>query len=242
MKTETQFKIKVLLVDDHPLVLEGVRSSLLKHERFEVVGEASNGQEAIHRAKESSPDVVVMDITMPGMNGLEATTHLRKSCPQTKVLFLTIHDKSEFVREMVRSGARGYIRKSTSPVELISAIECVHRGELFFKPDVAQNFFKEYVLNEGKMEKSAPKRLSKREHEVLSSVVHGLANKEIAHQLRLSIRTVEKHRQTIMKKLGIHKATELVKFAITRGFVDLNAVPGESGQQNLFADGPSSGR
>ncbi len=240
MKMEPKVKIKVLLVDDHPLVLEGVRSSLLKHEGFEVVGEACNGQEAIHRAKECSPDVVVMDITMPIMNGLEATTHLRTTCPQTKVLILTIHERSEFVREMVRSGARGYIRKNTSPVELISAIECVHRGELFFKPEVAQSFFKEYILNEGKMEKSGPQRLSKREHEVLTLVVHGSANKEIAHQLDLSIRTVEKHRQTIMKKLGIHKATELVRFAITRGFVDLSAPLAEARQQNLFADGTTA--
>ena len=127
MIREKKLKIRVLLVDDHPLVLEGVRSSLLKHDRFEIVGEASSGPEAIHRARESSPDVVVMDFTMPGMNGLEATTCLRSVCPETKVLILTVHEKAEFVREMIHSGARGYIRKSTSPAEFISAIECVHR-------------------------------------------------------------------------------------------------------------------
>jgi len=218
---KTKLKIKVLLVDDHPIVLEGVRSSLQKHDRFEIVGAASSGTEAIHRAKESSPDVVVMDITMPGMNGLEATSCLRKTCPDTKVLILTIHEKAEYVREMIQSGARGYLRKSTSPLELISAIESVHRGELVFKPEVAQGFFNEYVLSDGKMENSSPKQLSKREHEVLTMIVEGLANKEIADRFHLSVRTIEKHRQSIMKKLGIHKATELVKFAITRGFVDL---------------------
>jgi len=222
MKRENKLKIKVLLVDDHPLVLEGVRSSLLKHDRFEIVGEACSGPEAIDRARKFSPDVVVMDITMPGMNGLETTKCLQTICPQTKVLILTVHEKAEFVREMVQSGARGYIRKSTSPIEFASAIESIHRGELFFKPDVAQDFFKEYVLNGGKVEDKSPKRLSKREHEVLSLIVEGLANKEIADRFKLSVRTVEKHRQRIMKKLGIHKATELVKYAITRGFVNLN--------------------
>ncbi len=221
MNRENKSKIRVLLVDDHPLVLAGVKSSLLKYDRFEVVGEASSGPEAINRAKESLPDVVVMDITMPGMNGLEATKCLRAICPQTKVLILTVHEKEEFVREMIQAGARGYVRKNTHPGELVSAIECVHRGEVFFMPDVAHAFFKEYVLSAGKMEDSSAKQLSKREHEVLSLIVGGLANKEIADRLQLSVRTAEKHRQRIMEKLGIHRATELVKIAITRGFVTL---------------------
>jgi DNA-binding NarL/FixJ family response regulator len=224
MNRDNKVKIRVLLVDDHPLVREGVRSSLRKHDRFEIVGEASSGLDAIKQAKASSPDVVVMDFTMPGMNGLETTSCLRVACPQTKVLILTVHEKIEFVREIIQSGARGYVRKSTTPSEFVSAIECVHRGELFFKPDVAEAFFREYVMNEGKMENASSKQLSKREHEVLSSIVEGLANKEIAHRFHLSVRTVEKHRQRIMKKLGVHKATELVKFAITRGVVNMNTL------------------
>ena len=222
MNKESKSKIRVLLVDDHPLVLAGVRSSLLRAERFEIVGEAASGPEAINRAKETLPDVVIMDITMPGMNGLEATKCLRAICPETKVLILTVHEKKEFVREMIQAGARGYVRKNTPPAELIVAIECVYRGEVFFMPDVAQAFFKEYVLNAGKMEDPSAKQLSKREHEVLSLVVEGLGNKEIAGRLQLSVRTAEKHRQRIMEKLGIHRATELVKIAITRGFVHLN--------------------
>ena len=219
MNREDKSRIRVLLVDDHPLVREGVRSSLRKHERFEIVGEAANGLDAIKQARQFLPDVVVMDFTMPGMSGLEATTCLRNACPETKVLILTVHEKTEFVREMIQSGARGYIRKSTTPAEFVSAIECVHGGGLFFKPEIAEAFFKEYVLNGGKLENSIPRQLSKREHQVLTSVVDGMANKEIAHRLELSVRTVEKHRQKIMNKLGIHKATELVKFAITRGVV-----------------------
>lgn len=224
MKAEKASKIKVLLVDDHPFVREGVRSCLLRYDQFEVVAEASSGQEAINQTKEFCPDIVVMDIMMPGMNGLEATRCLREFSPQTKVLFLTVHETKEFVREMIQSGARGYIRKNTSPVELVSAIERIYRGETFFMPDVAQAFFDEYVLSGGKLDGSVPKRLSEREQQVLSLIVDGLANKEIADRFDLSVRTVEKHRQRIMKKLGIHKATELVKFAITRGFVNLNAV------------------
>jgi len=221
MNREIKSKIRVLLVDDHPLVLAGVRSFLLRSDRFDVVGEASSGSEAIMKAKETSPDVVVMDISMPGMNGLEATKCLRATCPHAKVLILTVHDKNEFVREMIQAGARGYVRKNTNPGDLTVAIECVHRGEVFFMPDVAQAFFKEYVLSAGKMEDPSAKQLSKREHEVLSLIVEGLANKEIADRLQLSVRTAEKHRQRIMEKLGIHRATELVKVAITRGFVTL---------------------
>lgn len=221
MNREDKLKIKVLLVDDHPLVREGVRHSLRKHNRFEIVGEASNGLEAIKQARKFSPDVVVMDFTMPGMNGLEATHRLRDVCPKTKVLILTVHEKNEFVREMIQSGARGYIRKSTTPSEFVSAIERVHSGELCFQPDIAQAFFKEYVLNRGRLEGSTRKKLSNREEQVLKSVVDGLANKEIASRFEISIRTVEKHRQRIMRKLGVHKATELVKIAITRGVIPL---------------------
>jgi DNA-binding NarL/FixJ family response regulator len=215
-------KIKVLLVDDHMFVREGVRSCLQRYGQFEVVGEASSGHEAIDRAKEFSPDIIIMDISMPGMDGLEATKCLRAICPNSKVLILTVHEKKEFVREMIQSGARGYVRKNTSPVELVSAIERIHRGETFFMPDVAQAFFEEYVLSGGKLEESYPKRLSDREREVLGMIVSGLANKEIAERLTLSVRTVEKHRQKIMHKLGIHKATELVKYAITQGIVNLS--------------------
>ena len=217
-------KIKVLLVDDHPFVREGVRSCLTRYEQFEVVAEAASGQEAIHKAQEFAPDIIVMDITMPGMNGLEATRCLREFCPQARVLILTVHEKKEFVREMIQSGARGYVRKNTSPVELVSAIERIHRGETFFMPEVAQAFFEDYVLSGGKLEQTVPQRLSPRERQVLSMIVEGLASKEIADRFALSVRTVEKHRQRIMKKLGIHKATELVKYAITRGFVNVNLI------------------
>lgn len=216
-----QQKIKVLLVDDHPFVREGVKSCLLKHGQFELVGEATNGNEAIHKAKEFVPHVIVMDVAMPGMDGLEATRCLREDCPRARVLMLTVHEDKDFLREMVHAGARGYIRKNTSPAELVTAIERIHQGETSFMPEVAHTIFEDYVLSGGTVEKSGSRWLTKREHQILSLVVEGLANKEAADRLNLSVRTVEKHRQRIMNKLGIHKATELVKFAILQGIVDV---------------------
>ena len=222
LQIENISKIKVLLADDHPFVRAGVRSCLLKYEQFQVVGEASSGGEAIAQAREFLPDVVVMDLSMPGIDGLQATSSLREVCPQSRVLFLTLHQKQEFVREMIQSGARGYLAKDTSPLELVSAIERIHRGETVFMPEVAQSFFNDYVLSGGKLEDAPPKKLSPRENQVLTGIVEGLANKEIADRMQIRIRTVEKHRQRMMNKLRIHKATELVKFAITRGMVNLN--------------------
>lgn len=224
MTQEPLSRIKVMLADDHPFIREGVRSLLGRYHHFEVVAEAANGHEAILQAQEFSPDVVIMDISMPGIDGLEATECLRDICPVCRVLILTIHEKKDFVRELVQSGARGYLRKDTSPLELVSAIERVHRGETFFRPEVAQAFFNDYVQRAGGPEALSPRRLSDREHEVLSAIVEGLSNKEIAARMGITTRTVEKHRQRIMKKLGIHKSTELVAFAITRGFVNLGAL------------------
>jgi DNA-binding NarL/FixJ family response regulator len=216
--------IRVLLVDDDPYVREGVRSCLSRHLQFDVVGEASNGQEAIAGVKKHTPDVVVMNSSLPGMDGLETTRWLRNSFPKVRVLILGGHRGKDLVKDVVRSGAPGYLSKSASPSELVAAIEQVHRGETFFTPDVAQAFFEEFVQNGGKMEDSGPKPLSERERQVLGLIVEGLPNKDMATQLRLSVRTVEKHRQRVMRKLGVRRATELVKFAVTRGWVDLNSV------------------
>lgn len=214
-------KIRVFLVDDHPFVREGVRTCLLRHEQFEVVGEASSGEETLQKAREVWPDVIVMDITMPAMNGLEVTKALREMCPKAHVLILSVHGKQEFVREALQSGARGYIRKNNSPMELVKAIESINRGEAYFAPELAQDYFNDFVQKGGHADERGLSRLSGRETQVLKFIVEGLANKEIADRLQLSVRTVEKHRQRIMNKLRIHKATELVKYALTQGVINL---------------------
>ncbi|HWN96078.1 MAG TPA: response regulator transcription factor [Methylomirabilota bacterium] len=216
-------KIKVLLVDDDLYVREGVRSCLGRHQHFEVVGEAAEGNDAVQIARKLLPDVVVMNISLPGMDGLEVTRCLRAVCPQAKVLILAGHRGKDMVRDVVRSGAPGYLSKTASPSELVAAIECVHRGGTFFTPEVAQTFFEEFVRNGGKVLDAGPKPLSARERQVLQLIVEGLPNKQVAANLQLSVRTVEKHRQRVMRKLGVRRATELVKFAVTRGWVDLNA-------------------
>jgi DNA-binding NarL/FixJ family response regulator len=221
---QTVMKIKVLLVDDDPYVREGVRACLSRYAHFHIVGDAGNGHDAVARAKKLTPDVVVMNVSLPGMDGLETTRYLRSACPKVRVLILAANQRQDLVKDIVRSGAPGYLSKSASPAELAGAIEAVHRGGTFFAPDVAKAFFEEFVQNGGRLTDTGPKPLSARERQVLQLIVQGLPNKQVAAQLELSVRTVEKHRQRVMRKLGVRRATELVKFAVTRGWVDLNAV------------------
>jgi DNA-binding NarL/FixJ family response regulator len=220
---EKKTRIKVLPVDDHPVVLEGVRSCLRGHRQFDVVDVACNAEEAISKSKKLAPDIVLMDMMLSGVNGCEATRRLRESCPKARVIMFAGREDSDAVGEMVQCGAKGCIRKSAPVTELVSALERVHRGETVFSPEVAQKFFHAYVLSGGSGQNGGGKRISERERQVLHLIVDGAANKEAAAKLHISVRTVEKHRQRIMKKLGVHKATELVRFAITRGMVQPTA-------------------
>jgi two-component system, NarL family, nitrate/nitrite response regulator NarL len=213
--------IKVLPVDGHPVVLEGVRSCLGRCGRFSVVGTAFNTDDAITKANRLSPDVVLMDMSTAGLSGIEATRRLRSSCPGAKVVMFVEREEKQTVEQMVQAGARGCIRKTVSTDELAVALERVHNGETFFSPDVARMFFDDYVMRGGKPRESAAPTISERERQVLNLVVEGAANKVIADSLKISIRTVEKHRQRIMKKFNLHKATDLVRFAITRGLVNV---------------------
>jgi two-component system nitrate/nitrite response regulator NarL len=216
-------KIKVLLVDDHPVVRKGLHSCLANRDNLKIVGEASNGTEALQKVKELDPDVVLMDINMHGMDGLEVTETLRKDSPRTRVLVLSVHDTREYVMRIVKAGARGYVLKDTPPEELVQAIETVNAGEAYFSPSVARIALNQYVAESDS--NSPLTRLSEREREVLVQIAEGKSNKEIASQLNIGVRTVETHRERIMRKLDIHSVAGLTKFAIANGMVSLGPDP-----------------
>lgn len=208
-------RIRLLLADDHPLVREGIRSCLARFPNLLVLGEARNGLEAVALSKSLLPDIVLMDINMPELNGLEATRRLRREVPKVKVLALTVHDDKEYVLQIVKSGARGYLLKDAPPDELFRAIQAVHEGKTSFSPRVIPHVLDDYVerIDESLNKPSGP--LSIRERDVLTLLTDGFSNKEIAHRLGIGVRTVETHRERIMQKLSIRTVPGLTKYAIT---------------------------
>lgn len=205
-------KITVLLVDDHSLVRRGFRRMLDDESDMRVVGEASNGEEAIQLAKQLHPQVVVMDCALPGMNGLDATRQILGSLPETCVLMLSMHSETTWVRQAIEAGAKGYILKNALELELGSAIRKVAAGETIFDPQVEQR---------STLKGERGSALTQRELEVLQMIVDGKSNKEIATALDLSANTVAVHRANIMNTLGIHKTAELVVYAIRAGLVNV---------------------
>jgi DNA-binding NarL/FixJ family response regulator len=216
--------IRVLLVDDHPVVRRGLSSCLALNSHILIVGEASDGREALKKAKELTPDIILMDIDMPQINGLSATEMLRRDNPNLKVLILSMHRHPEYVLRILQSGARGYVLKEASADELLRAIETVHSGQTFFSSEVARVALNQFVHGPG--EGPQPGQLSNREREVLVAIAEGLSNKEIASRLGVGVRTIETHRERIMRKLNIHSVAGLTKFAIAKGLV---ALPKELG-------------
>jgi two-component system nitrate/nitrite response regulator NarL len=214
-------RIRLLLADDHPFVIEGLRFYLAAQEQFEIVGEASNGREAIQKARDLQPDIVLLDISMPDMNGLDAAKALCKQNSQIKVLVLSAHDSREYVMQMILCGAQGYVLKDSSPTELSRAIESVYRGEAFFSPHVSKMLLNE-VISQPEESKRTVNDLSHRESEVLQMIAEGLSSKEIAFRLGISIRTIETHRERIMQKLDIHNVAGLTKFAIANKLIRLD--------------------
>lgn len=219
MKKQSVKKIKVILADDHPIVRTGIKNALADQENIEVIGEASSGAQAIKKAKELSPDIVLMDISMPGMGGLEAAQRMHSTMPKVKVLVFTMHDNKEYVLEIIRSGASGYVLKDTSTFELVKAIETVYSGGTFFSSKVSQFLLDQYVKKVAAGNTKTDDALTKREEEVLVLVARGKSNKEIAVELEMSARTVETHREKIMKKLNVHSVAEMTQHAISRGLV-----------------------
>jgi DNA-binding NarL/FixJ family response regulator len=215
--------IRVLVVDDHPVVRKGLGSCLSRQENILVVGEAGDGREALRKAKELAPDIVMMDIDMPHMNGLTATELMRKELPNVKVLVLSMHTHSDVVLRILQSGARGYVIKEASSEELLRAVETVYAGEPFFSSDVARLALNQFVRGAG--EGPQPGRISNREREVLIAIAEGLSNKEIASRLNVGVRTIETHRERIMRKLNIHSVAGLTRFAIQKGLIPLQKEP-----------------
>ncbi len=209
-------KIRILLADDHVMVRQGFRMILAAQPDMEIVGEAGNGREALELAEKLQPDVVVMDVAMPELNGIEATRRLAASSPRTRVLALSMYKDSVYVREILRAGARGYLLKDAIDRDLLAAVRAVASGEGYLSPAVS-----EAVLSDYRRHVSDPlDLLSSREREVLQLIAEGKTNKDIASALKLSVYTVEAHRGRIMEKLNLHSVGELVRFALRHGLID----------------------
>lgn len=215
-------KIRILLADDHTLIRTGIATLLQTSRDFEVVGEAQDGEEAIEKTKQLRPDVIIIDLSMPKLSGIEATQIIKKEYPDVNVLVLTMHESEEYVYQILKSGAAGYVLKSAGKEELSAAIRAVVRGERFFSPRVSQIMAEGYLRRvdaTGEHAQGEDVPLTKREKEILTLVVKGLTNQQIADQLSISPRTVDTHRTNIMQKLDIHDVVNLVRYAIERGIV-----------------------
>ena len=215
-------KIRVLIVDDHTLVRDGMRALLSLVADVEVVGEAANGKEALEKVKELAPDVVLMDLAMPIMSGLEATRRIRKEFPRTKVLAVTQYDDSEYVIPVIEAGASGFVTKMVAFSELASAIQAASRGDSYLSPSAAAALIEECQQKVGaEGEKDPYQQLTDREREVLKLIAEGHTAREIADMLVVSPKTVEWYKTSLMNKLNIHNKTDLIKFAIRKRIITL---------------------
>jgi two-component system response regulator NreC len=208
--------IRILLADDHAMVRQGFRLILSSQADMEIVGEAGNGREAVEMAEKLQPDIIVMDVAMPELNGIEATRKITAGLPRTRILALSMHKDSVYVREILRAGARGYLLKDSIDSDLLSAVRAVAKGEGYLSPAVS-----EAVLSDYRKHVTAPlDLLTGREREVLQMIATGKTNKDIANDLKLSVYTVDAHRGRIMEKLNLHSTGELVRFAVRNGLID----------------------
>lgn len=219
--------IRILLADDHQMIRTGLKSFLESHPDFKVIAEAGNGREAIERALETRPDIILMDITMPEMDGLEATRQLKKLWPECVILCLTVHEDKFYFMEMLAAGASGYLTKQAASDELVSAIHAVAQGHVYLQPALARWLLEDYQQLASRQEVTGNESeaavklevLSERERGVLEMVAQGLTNQQIGEKLELSPKTIARHRERIMSKLNLHTRVELVKFAISSGLV-----------------------
>ena len=213
--------VRIVIADDHRIVREGLRHLLEKRTDFKVVAEAADGEAAVRLAKELSPDVVILDISMPGLNGIEATRRILAEGPGVRILALSMHSDRRFVIETLKAGASGYLLKDSAFDELARAIEVVMARGAFLSPAITEMVVREYVAQAGADESAAFSVLTPREREVLQLMAEGESTKEIAARLAVSVKTVESYRQQIMEKLDLHSVAELTKYAIREGLTEL---------------------
>jgi DNA-binding NarL/FixJ family response regulator len=221
----TPRKISVVLADDHTIVRQGLRLLLESADDIKVIGEVDNGREAVQAAKKLKPDVIVLDVVMPTLNGVEATRQIAKEVPETKVLILSSYSDDERVLQLIEEGATGYLVKQTAGNDLLMAIREAYKGNAFFSPSISRRLLqqcRETFANGGVVKKRG-NILTTREAEVLQLIAEGHPNKQIADQLSISIKTVEKHRQQVMNKLNIHDIAGLTRYAISKGMIETNA-------------------
>jgi DNA-binding NarL/FixJ family response regulator len=219
-------KITVLLVDDHAVVRDGLRLLIEAEEDMKVIGDAENGREAVVLAKKLEPEVIVMDVAMPVLNGLEATRQILRDRPQSKVLVLSSYRDDDYVQQLIEEGAIGYLVKQTAAPDLIMAIREAMKGNAFFSPVISRRLLDQCreALGRGGAIPKMTTKLTCREAEVLQLIAEGYANKQIAGKLTISIKTVEKHRQQLMNKLNIHDVAGLTRHAISKGIIESSAI------------------
>ena len=209
--------LRILVVDDHAVVRRGVRSLLESHEGWEVCGEATTGRDAVEQSRRLRPDVVVMDLSLPELNGLDATRHILKDAPETEVLVLTMHQSEELARDVLQAGARGYVLKSDADENLIAAVESLRQHKPFLTPTVTEFVLDGYIRDGA--DQDASRRVTAREREIIQLIAEGKSNKNAAAALKISVKTIEAHRANIMRKLHLRSVSDLVRYAIRNKIV-----------------------
>jgi len=213
---------RILVADDHEVVRRGLIGLLRGQNDWDVCGEASNGREAVEKAQQLRPDVVILDVGMPTLNGLEATRQILKTNPHTKILILTLHDSDQVMQEVLNAGARGFLSKSDAARDLVAAVAALRRDEIYFTPKVASMVLNGYLRHDGSLnpqEIQGRSRLTPREREIVQLLAEGKSSKEVAVALGLSVKTAETHRSNIMRKLELHSVSELVLYAVRNNIV-----------------------
>jgi DNA-binding NarL/FixJ family response regulator len=220
---EIDKKINIFIADDHNLVRQGIVAMLKNQYIFTIVGEASDGAQAVRMVKELKPDIIIMDISMPTLNGLEATYQIKRDMPDAKILILTQHENEEYIIQIIKAGASGYVLKSSVSDDLVSGILALEKGGRFFSPSISKLILDGYINKiKGQETKKENPELTHRELEVMQLLVEGETNQKVAEKLYISVRTVEFHRANIMHKLNLHDIAGLVKYALQKGIIQLN--------------------